>query len=99
MRKSSKKLLAEKISSTRLILFGSRARGDAGPLSDMDIMVIVDGDDAASARRLVSECAWEASFGSGIVLSPVVVSAREWDRGPGRASLLGLAVAREGVAI
>jgi uncharacterized protein len=31
----------------RVILFGSRARGDAGPYSDIDLLVVVDDDTPA----------------------------------------------------
>ncbi len=35
-------LMREKISIHRVVLFGSRARGDAEPDSDMDVLVVVD---------------------------------------------------------
>jgi len=37
-----KSLLLKKIKLYKLFLFGSRAREDADPDSDMDVMVIVD---------------------------------------------------------
>lgn len=36
----------------RVILFGSAARGDAGPDSDLDLLVIVDDDTAAQKLTL-----------------------------------------------
>lgn len=42
----------------RAILFGSRARGDALPGSDWDVLVLVDAYDRET-RRAVSEAAWE----------------------------------------
>ena len=35
----------------RIYLFGSKARGDAGPDSDYDLMVIVNGDAPLDHRR------------------------------------------------
>jgi HEPN domain-containing protein len=41
-----------------VILFGSRARGDAGPDSDWDLMVIVDDDRFAARPREVPQRGW-----------------------------------------
>ncbi|MBI5122076.1 MAG: nucleotidyltransferase domain-containing protein [Rhodospirillales bacterium] len=42
----------------RIILFGSMARGDAGPDSDIDLMVIID-DDAPPEKRTLN-AGWES---------------------------------------
>ncbi|MEW6357758.1 MAG: nucleotidyltransferase domain-containing protein [Planctomycetota bacterium] len=83
----------------RIILFGSRARGDADPDSDMDLLVVLDGQAGWKERRIVSECAWEASFGKGILLVPLTVSREEWENGPERSSLLAIAVEKDGIQI
>jgi predicted nucleotidyltransferase len=44
-----KPTLIERFGVTRLALFGSRARGTAGPASDIDVLVAFDGP-ATSAR-------------------------------------------------
>lgn len=54
--------LAEAYQPERIYLFGSKARGDAGPDSDYDLLVIVP-DDAPPERRrsaLAYEVLWEA---------------------------------------
>ena len=80
----------------RIELFGSRARGDAEPDSDMDVLVIVD-DLTEKDEDYISECAWEAGFESGVVVVPVVFSRLEWENGPERYSLLAEAVKSDGV--
>jgi predicted nucleotidyltransferase len=45
----------------RVILFGSNARGDAGPESDIDLMVIIDDDAPPELRTL--EAGWESRKG------------------------------------
>jgi len=55
-------------------LFGSHARGEAGPDSDLDLLVIVS-DDAAPERRR-SRLAYEALRGTGVAADVVV-----WTRG------------------
>lgn len=94
-----KALLGQRVRLYSLTAFGSRARGDADSQSDMDALVVIDGPQDDRVRRVVSDCAWEASFASGIVLSPVVVGRNEWENGPDQDSLLALAVQREGVAV
>lgn len=94
-----KALLMERVTLHKLILFGSRARGDAGPYSDMDVVVILD--DASGERDFdyVSDCAWEAGFERGIVIVPVVFTREEWENSPERYSLLAQAVETEGVPL
>jgi predicted nucleotidyltransferase len=94
-----KALLLERVRSHKLILFGSRARGDAGPYSDMDVVVILD--DASSEKDFdsVSDCAWEAGFENGIVIVPVTFTREEWENSPERYSLLAQAVETEGVPL
>ncbi|MEW6235243.1 MAG: nucleotidyltransferase domain-containing protein [Candidatus Omnitrophota bacterium] len=94
-----KSLLSQRIPLHRMILFGSRARGDADPDSDMDVLVIVEGRYTQRMREIVSECAWEAGFGRGIVVSTVVYSREDWENGPEKHSLLALAIEKEGVPI
>lgn len=83
----------------RMILFGSRARGDADPDSDMDVLVVLEGPVDDRVRSIVSECAWEAGFGKGIVVISIAVSRQEWEEGPLSSSLLALAVQKEGVEV
>jgi DNA polymerase sigma len=91
-------LLAAKLPLYRLILFGSRARGDADYYSDLDVVVILDGPLDEAAREVISDCAWEAGFAQGVVVVPVAFSRQEWENGPERHSLLAQAVAAEGIA-
>jgi predicted nucleotidyltransferase len=94
-----KQLLLKRVALHRLILFGSRARGDADPDSDMDVLVVVEEPADESTRDYVSDCAWEAGYREGIVIVPVVFARDEWENGPERQSLLAQAVELEGVPV
>lgn len=94
-----KALLAERVKVYKLILFGSRARGDAGSSSDMDVLVILDGSPSEKDFDIVSDCAWTAGFEYGIVVVPVVYSRNEWENSPERYSLLAHAIEKDGVLI
>ena len=80
-----------------IYLFGSRARGDQGPDSDYDLLLVVDDDVSRERRR--SRPAYEVLIGTGIA-SDVLVCTRSYfeARRHLRASLPG-AVLREGLLL
>ena len=94
-----KALLSKRMNLYKLILFGSRARGDAEPASDMDVLVILEDMFSEKDSDFVSDCAWEAGFESGIVVVPVVYTRSEWENSPERYSLFARAVEKEGVLL
>lgn len=82
-----------------VIVFGSRARGDAEEYSDLDVVVVLDEELNDAVRDYASDCAWHAGFEVGIVVVPIVFSRQEWQVGPVRNSLLARAVEAEGQSI
>ncbi len=89
-------LLEKSVDLHSITLFGSRARGDFDPASDMDVLVIMDRLDA-EVDKTVSECAWQVGLKNGVLIVPVTYSRDEWESGPERSSLLAQAVKLEGV--
>ena len=92
-------LLSKKLLVYKIIVFGSRARGDASKYSDMDVLVVLDKIKSESDRDYVSECAWEVGFKYGIVIVPIVYAREEWENSPEKYSLLALAIKKEGIPI
>jgi len=81
----------------RIYLFGSVARGDAGPDSDYDLLVVVP-DDAPLQRRR-SRLAYEALRGTGAAADVLVCTSSYFDdRRTLKASLPGT-VLREGLLL
>ncbi len=78
----------------RIHLFGSRARGDAGPDSDYDVLVVVPA--SASEERRRSRLGYEALIGSRIPTDIVVVTREYFDWMLGAAASLPATVEREG---
>jgi predicted nucleotidyltransferase len=68
-----KSRLTESIPIDRFVVFGSRARGDAGSDADMDVYIEVQSLNP-NLRRQISEIAWEVSLDSGVVISTLVAS-------------------------
>jgi predicted nucleotidyltransferase len=94
-----KKLLIEhKLPLHKTIVFGSRARGDAGPDSDLDVLVLVE-HLTPPMRRTISHCAWEVGFEAGVLIQTVVMTREQAEQGPEQSSLLMLAVKEEGVPV
>ncbi len=91
--------LASTLALHDLILFGSRARGDATADSDVDVLVVLNGPVTREDREKVWECAWEIGFDAGMVIAPVVVSYESWTNGPEHESLLAIAIREEGIAV
>lgn len=78
----------------RIYLFGSRARGDMGPDSDFDLLVIVP--ETAPPERRRSRLAYEALWGTGTATDVLVwTTGRFAERAHLRASLPGT-ILREG---
>lgn len=71
-----KEMVEKKLGPTEVIIFGSRARGDNDPDSDLDLAVIADRMDDETLN-LISDCAWEVGFEAGIVVSPIVFTREE----------------------
>jgi len=84
------------ISMLDVIVFGSRARGDADQGSDLDILVIVERSNR-EIREIIRLCAWEIGFDEGLFVQTVVMTKEEKENSPQRSSLLMLAVDREGI--
>ena len=82
----------------KTIVFGSRARGERDPESDLDILVLVESLDFA-IRSTISRCAWEVGFEAGIIIQTVVMTRDQAEKGPEQSSLLMLAVREEGVPV
>ena len=73
-------LLARLVASfqpERIYLFGAKARGDAGPDSDYDLLVVVPDDAPAERRR--SRLAYQALRGTGIAADVVVWTRSAFD--------------------
>ncbi|HEY3827365.1 MAG TPA: nucleotidyltransferase domain-containing protein [Bryobacteraceae bacterium] len=78
----------------RVYLFGSVARGDAGPDSDYDIMVVVPDDAPPELRR--SHKAYRTLWGTGVASDVLVWTTSQFNSRVHLAASLPATVIREG---
>ena len=63
----------------RVALFGSKARGDSLPDSDIDVLVILSQEDRELRREILRQAA-RFSLDHDVLLSPRVIGAERWER-------------------
>jgi len=93
-----RRMMERRVPVVRMVLFGSSARGDDDEYSDLDILVVVERNDK-DVQEAVERCAWEAEFGPGVLIQPVVMTGDEMAHSPKRLSLLLQAVEEEGIRV
>ncbi len=80
----------------RIWAFGSRARGDAGPDSDLDLFIVLERVNKET-DSIIREIAWEIGFEYELVITTIVVKRDDFEHGPISASTLAANILRDGV--
>ena len=89
--------LVAALSPERIYLFGSQARGEAGPDSDYDLLVVVPASTLPRYRR--DQAAFEALLGVGVAKDVLVLTHDEFERQRTVVCSLPATVEREGVLL
>jgi uncharacterized protein len=95
LRQQFEALYGERL--VQMVLFGSRARGDAVPGSDIDVLIVLQGQiNPGEEISRTGEVTTALSLQHGVVISRVFVSAERFSE---ERSPLLLNVCREGVRV
>jgi predicted nucleotidyltransferase len=95
LRQAFSRILGDQLEA--VLLFGSRARGEACPASDVDVLIVVRGEfDYGDLIKRTSSVVAALSLQYDVVISRVFVSKEQFERGQ---SPFLLNVRREGIAI
>lgn len=88
--------IRERFPGARVWVFGSRARGDAGWGSDLDVCIVLPQLEE-DTYALVRDVAWEVGFEHERVMTTIVLDEEDFERGPMSESTLVENIRREGV--
>ena len=85
--------------SAEMILYGSRARGNAEPESDYNLLIIVDGEVSLKREDIICRQLFPIELDTGKVLSAIVYSRQQWDTKLYHAMPFHRNIEREGVIL
>ena len=75
------RVLKAELPVSRVILFGSKARGDAEPDSDIDLLVLTSCPVTTELRYEITQSFFDISLERDVSLSRIVVSEDDWLNG------------------
>jgi len=85
--------------SAEVILYGSRARGDAEPESDYDLLILIDGEVTLEKEDLICRHLYPLELETGKILTAFVYSRQQWNTPLYRAMPFHKNIEREGVIL
>ena len=93
-----KKVLEEKFHILDFRIFGSKARGDASPDSDVDVMIEVE-EYSPAVESAIDDTVYETNLAHDCFISTVIFNKKELEEGPLDESPLYKTIEREGVRV
>jgi len=93
-----KKVLRERYGVTSVVVYGSKARGDDSPDSDIDVMIVLE-DYTPEREAAVDETVYEINLAHDCLISVVIFGRQELEEGPLGESPLYKRILAEGVPL
>jgi predicted nucleotidyltransferase len=93
------KSLKSDLPVSRVILFGSKARGTGAPDSDIDLLVLTSCSITPQLRERISERLAQINLENDVELTSVVVSEQDWTTGLIHYTLIHSEVERDGCEV
>lgn len=83
----------------RVILYGSRARGDADPESDWDLLILLDSPTDPSRIDALRHWLYDLELETDAILNTVIYSQADWDSPRYRATPLHANIELDGIEL
>ncbi|MGE0086117.1 MAG: nucleotidyltransferase domain-containing protein [Desulfococcaceae bacterium] len=94
-----KSALHSSVPGANIILYGSRARGDARPDSDWDFMILTDGPRTPELEEMCRNILYDIELDTDTVISSIIRSKEEWNSDQYKYIPLKIRVDAEGMMI
>lgn len=91
-------ILRERFPVERVILFGSKARGDDDAESDIDLLVLTKCPLSWQERDEITNTLFDLQLRMGVLLSTMVVATKDWNEGVYQVMPIRDQIERDGVA-
>lgn len=91
-------ILRERFPVERVVLFGSKARGDDDAESDIDLLVLTRRRVSAAEKSLMTAALYDLELELAVVISKLVVPVKEWEQGLYQVLPIRQEIEREGAA-
>jgi len=93
-----KRVLQERYGVRSVMVYGSKARGDDSPDSDIDVMIVLD-DHTPEAEAAIDELVYDINLAHDCLISVVIFGSQELEEGPLGESPLYKRVLAEGIPV
>jgi predicted nucleotidyltransferase len=93
-----KRVLGERWGAISVVVYGSKARGDDAPDSDIDVMVVLE-DYTPEVEAALDEAVYEINLAHNCLISVVIFGRRELEEGPLAESPLYKRILAEGAPV
>ncbi len=94
-----KTMLSDIMPISQVILFGSKARGDSSPESDIDMLLLLNKSIDNDLREAISSIKYDIELKYDIVISLIIENESSWQSNLSKAMPLHWNIEREGVII
>lgn len=91
--------IKDELQIAKIILFGSKARGEADPYSDVDLLVLTNKEKIKEDREKLSDISADINIDYGVALSCMYYNINEWQAGDNINPSLKKNVEREGIEV
>lgn len=96
--KQLKEWLLKEVPLVDIIVFGSRARGDDEPDSDMDVFIEIERIDP-QIKEKIENIVWEVGYENYIFISSLIFTRHEIENTALRVSPIVMSIAKEGIRV